>query len=63
MMLLSQILAIIFEPCHEKTCHRGIRPVLTQTGLYNHRRWLEAGNFGFRKKRGCTICVAKKQRR
>ena len=24
-----------------------------------HRRWLEAGNFGFRKKRNCTIRVAK----
>ena len=21
----------------------------TQTGLYKHRKWLEAGNFGFRK--------------
>ena len=24
-----------------------------------HRIWLEAGNFGFRKQRNCTICVAK----
>ena len=24
-------------------------PDPTQTGLYSHRRWLEAGNFGFRK--------------
>ena len=32
---------------------------LTQTGLYSHRRWLETGNFGFRKKRNCTIRVAK----
>ena len=30
----------------------------TQTELYKHRRWLEAGNFGFIKK-NCTICVAK----
>ena len=27
--------------------------------LYSHRKWLEAGNFGFRKLRNCTICVAK----
>ena len=27
--------------------------------LYSHRRRLEAGNFGFRKKSNCTICVAK----
>ena len=27
----------------------GFRTVPTQTGLYRHRRWLEAGNFGFRK--------------
>ena len=27
--------------------------------LYKNRRWLEAGNFGLRKKRNCTIYVAK----
>ena len=43
----------------EKTGLRGFRPGPRQTGLYNHRRWLEARNFGFRKKRDCTICVAK----
>ena len=37
----------------------GFRPGPTQTRLYSHRRWLEAGNFGFRKWRNCTICVAK----
>ena len=35
------------------------RPGLTQTSLYSHRRRLEAWNFGFMKKRECTICVAK----
>ena len=30
----------------------------TQTGLYMHRRWLEAGNLGFRQERHSTICVA-----
>ena len=29
------------------------------SGLYSHRRWIEAGNFGFRKWRNCTIHVAK----
>ena len=35
---------------------RGFRTGLTQTGLYKHRRWLEASNFGFRKNRNvqCT---------
>ena len=37
----------------------GFRPGRTQTGLYSHRRWLEAGNFGFRKKKICTIQVVK----
>ena len=37
----------------------GFRPGPTQVGLYSHRRWLETGNFGFRKKRICTIRVAK----
>ena len=52
-------LIYMYEPCCEKTGLRGFRPGQTQTGLYNHRRWLEAGNFGFRKKRDCTIHVAK----
>ena len=42
-----------------KTCLRSFRPGRTQTGRHSHRRWLEAGNFGFRKKRDCTIYVAK----
>ena len=33
----------------------GCRPGPTQTGLYSHRRWYEASNFGFKKKRDCTI--------
>ena len=37
----------------------GFRPGPTQTGLYSHRRWLEACNFVFRKNRDCAICVAK----
>ena len=31
-----------FEPCSEKTGLPGFRPGPTQTGLYSHRRWLEA---------------------
>ena len=37
----------------------GFRPGLTQTGLYSHSICLESCNFIFRKKRDCTICVAK----
>ena len=47
------------EPRCEKICLRSFRQGLIQTGLYKHRRWLEAWNFGFRKKRNCTIYVAK----
>ena len=43
----------------EKKQQFGFRLGPTQTGLYSHRRWLEAGNVGFRKKRNCTICDAK----
>ena len=43
----------------EKTGLQGFRPGPTQTRLYSHRRWSEARNFGFRKKRDCTIYVAK----
>ena len=38
----------IFEPRCEKTGLRDFRPGPTQTGLYSHRRWLEACNFGAR---------------
>ena len=48
-----------YEPCREKTCLQGCRQGPTQPGLYSHRRWLEAGNFGFRKYRNSTIYVAK----
>ena len=47
---------VLYEPVREKTNNLqiGFRPGPTQTGLYSHRRWLEAGNFGFRKKRNCA---------
>ena len=48
-----------YEPRCENTGLQGFRPGPTQTGLYSHRRWLETCNFGFRKKRDCTIRVAK----
>ena len=31
----------------------------TNLAVYKHKRWLEAGKFRFRKKRTCTICVAR----
>ena len=37
----------------------GFLPGLTQTRLHSHWRWLEAWNFVCRKKRYCTIQVAK----
>ena len=52
-------LTYLYEPRYEKTGLRGFRPGLTQTRLRSHRRWLEAGNFVFRKQRDCIICVAK----
>ena len=48
----------LFEPRCEKTSLRGFRPGQTQTELHSHRRWLETWNFGFKKKRDCTIRVA-----
>ena len=52
-------ITLIKEPRCEKTGLRGFRLGLTQTRLNSHRRWLEACNFIFRKKRDCTIYVAK----
>ena len=31
-----------YEACRKKNCLQGVRPGLTQTRLYSHRRWLEA---------------------
>ena len=57
--LLHTVASWSHEPRRQKTGLRGFRPGPTQTGLYSHRRWLEAWNFGFRKQRDCTIRVAK----
>ena len=40
-----------YEPCHNKTGLRGFGPGLTQTGMYSHRKRLEAGNLAGR----CTF--------
>ena len=49
----------IFEPRHERTNNVVFWTGRTQTELYKHSRSLEAGNFGFRKKRDCTIHLVK----
>ena len=48
-----------YESSREKTNNLSFRPDPTQTRLYSHRRWLEAGNSKFRKQRNCTIGIAK----
>ena len=58
-MVLPYMDFLLFELCLEKNGLLGLRTGLTQTGLYSHRRLLDASNFGFRKKRNHTICVAK----
>ena len=40
----------LYEHVREKTNNFGSDQIRPQTRLYSHRRWLEAGNFGFRKK-------------
>ena len=47
------------EPSHEKNNNLSFRPGTTQTDLYSYKSRLEALNFRFKKKRDCTICVAK----
>ena len=48
------------KPCHEETVQQcGFRTGPTQTKLYKLRRWLEARNFTLRKRKNCTILVAK----
>ena len=43
------VVSLEYEPHREETGLQGFRPGPTQTGLYSHKRWLEARNFGFRK--------------
>ena len=49
----------LFELHREKTNNVDFWPSHTQTRLYSHWKWLEAWNFVLRKKRYCTIQVAK----
>ena len=49
----------IFEPLREKTNNLEFRPEPTQIRLYSHRSRIDSWNFGFKKRRNCTICVAK----
>ena len=56
---MPPLLILLYEPRCEKTGLQGFRPGPTQTGLGSHRRWIETRNFGFRKKRNCSIRAAK----
>ena len=49
------------KPQSEKTNLWGFQPSLTQTGLFNHRRWLVVWNFGFSNYMycNCNICEVK----
>ena len=49
----------IIEPRRKKIGLLCFRPGLTRAGVCSYRRWLEANKFPFRKKRNCTIRVAK----
>ena len=57
--IINLVLHLPNMPRREKDGLRGFRPGPTQTRLYIHRIWLEAGNFIFRKNRNCTIYEAK----
>ena len=50
----------IEEPQRENATLRDFRPGVIQTGIYSHRKGLEAWKNGYKKKRDCTIRVAKK---
>ena len=56
---LEQRKHTIIWAAYEKPVFGGFQPGPTQAKLYNHITWLEAWNLGFRKKRHCTINVAK----
>ena len=50
-----------YKPWREKTNNLGFRAGQTQTSLYSPRSRLEACDFGFKKKRDCTVCVTKRK--
>ena len=41
-VMAPKMIILLHEPVHDKTNNLGFRPGPTQTGLYKHRRWLEA---------------------
>ena len=49
LMLSFHEVPLLYESVRVKTKNLGFRSGQTLTGLYSHRLWLEAGNFGFRK--------------
>ena len=51
----STIVQMTYEPRHEKTCLRGLRPVKTQTGLLSWWDELGSWNFGYSKQRYYTV--------
>ena len=50
-----------YDPRCQETGLRSFRPGPTQTGLYSHRRWLEAGFFCIYEVEGlCKLCSENK---
>ena len=52
--LISKYMRTIIWALSQENLSLGFEPGSTQKGLYSHRRWLEAGNVGFRKNRDGT---------
>ena len=59
--IMDLILLLVLDKwaCAWENQQFGFWPGMTQTRLYSYWRWLEARNFVFRKKRYCTIQIAK----
>ena len=59
MLLYISMLSCTENATNMSLCVRKTTICISNHVRHKHRRWLEAGNFGFRKKRNCTIRVVK----
>ena len=53
---------LMYEHHHVKICLQDFEAVPTESGLYSHRRWLEARNFELSKMRDWNIYMYGRQR-
>ena len=55
-LIALNMYTLMYEPRHEKTCLRGLRPGKTQTGLLSYTESAGDGQSGIKKRNGKNAC-------